>query len=103
MIWGGRDSYDCSDSRYQTRKFWSNVTSDCEMLKSTCCEQGQIAVSDGSTKEDRACRCDILNGFSFITTHIDVCACIPSQEDCNCYRTKLTEGKIQAEGMLDDV
>lgn len=96
---GGRDSDDCTTSRYQPTKFWSNVTSDCEMLKSTCCEPGQVAVSDGSTKNDRACRCDLLNGFAFITLQIDVCSCIPTQEDCNCYRKEV----IQAEGMFYNV
>lgn len=100
MRWGGRDSYNCSDSRYQPRKFWSNVTSDCEMQKSNCCEEGQVAMSYGSTTEDRTCRCDNLNGFAFITTHKDVCSCIPSQEDCSCYRTKFAEGEILTKGML---
>lgn len=94
---GGRDSNDCIGSRYQPRKFWSNINSDCEMVKSTCFETGQVTVTDGSTIEDRACRCDFQKGFVFVATHTDICSCIPSQEDCSCYRTKCHKSEILTE------
>ncbi|XP_076117321.1 uncharacterized protein LOC143085058 isoform X2 [Mytilus galloprovincialis] len=94
---GGIDSGDCIGSRYQPRKFWSNVNSVCEMVKNTCFEAGQVTVSDGSTVEDRACRCDFQKGFVFVAKQTDICSCIPSKEDCSCYSTTCHESEILTE------
>ncbi|XP_052067815.1 uncharacterized protein LOC127707341 [Mytilus californianus] len=86
VIRGERDNDNCNDSRYQPVKLWSNRSSKCEILKYDCNEMGQVIASNGSTTEDRTCRCNYNKGFDFVIKPINVCYCIPSEEDCSCYR-----------------
>lgn len=76
----------CSENRYQPVIFETNGSmSDCVLQKSICNEEGQIAYKDDSTKDDRKCRCDNENHYSFIKSPKNYWFCIPSEEDCSCY------------------
>ncbi|VDI45556.1 Hypothetical predicted protein [Mytilus galloprovincialis] len=75
----------CTKKRFQPFIFWTNGSiTDCVYAKSVCSAEGQVVYMDNSTKDDRACRCDYENNYSFIKTPRNVCYCIPSEEDCSC-------------------
>lgn len=99
VITGRRRNVDCSAGTFQPFLFWSNASSDCVFIKSNCHEHGQVLYDNGSTQMDRSCRCDYTRGFDFIVKPNNPCYCIPSIEDCSCYKTtcvvtqKLTPGK----------
>lgn len=75
--------------------------SDCVLHKSICNEEGQIAYKDDSTKDDRTCRCDNENHYSFIKPPKNNLFCKPSEEDCSCFikpclvNYTLSSGKYQ--------
>lgn len=85
VILGNFDSKYCFESRYQPFKYWTNVSSDCIFLRSKCKEEGQVMYSTGPD-HDTTCRCDHTKGYDFITKPHNLCFCIPSQEDCSCYK-----------------
>lgn len=99
MIRGERDNDNCIDSRYQPFKLWSNRSSECEFLKNDCNEMGQVIANNGSTTKDRTCRCDYNKGFDFIIKPKEVCYCIPSEEDCSCYKKNCLPGQILTQGI----
>lgn len=99
VISGERDNDNCIDLRYQPLKLWSNQSGECEFLKNECNEIGQVIVSNGSTTKDRLCRCNYNNGYDFVVKPINGCFCIPSQEDCSCYRKKCSSGENLTSGM----
>lgn len=76
----------CEDDLYQPFIFYTNTSSDCEMQRSFCSEKGQIVSNDGTIKTDRQCRCNYAEGYTYVTKPTNVCSCIPSLEDCSCYR-----------------
>lgn len=80
------DSEPCISSRYQPFVFERKNQTDCIYLKSSCNEEGQITYSNGSTTSDVKCKCDEKNGYTFVTPPRDNISCIPSEEDCSCYR-----------------
>ncbi|CAC5363062.1 unnamed protein product [Mytilus coruscus] len=81
-----RKNIDCDTLRYQPFKFWSQQLSQCVFAKSRCNEAGQIMLNFGSTFGDSACRCDHTQGYAFVHSHKEHCYCIPSNEDCTCYK-----------------
>lgn len=75
----------CIQERYQPFEFQTNESmSDCIYAKSLCSEEGQIVNNDDSTKNDRTCRCDYKNNYSFVKIPRHVCYCLPTEEDCSC-------------------
>ncbi|CAC5415665.1 unnamed protein product [Mytilus coruscus] len=85
VISGKLDRRHCISERFQSVTMLSNMSSSCVTLKSKCNEEGQIVFSDGTTTEDRSCRCNYIKNFAFVTKPKGTCYCIPSKEDCNCY------------------
>lgn len=76
----------CLQMRFQPFLFWTNgAMSDCIFSKSFCSGEGQLVYKDDSTKDDRTCRCDHKNSYSFIKNPRNYCFCIPTEEDCSCY------------------
>lgn len=53
--------------------------------------EGQVDHTNGSTTEDRTCRCDYNRGYTFVSSPMDSCHCKPTQEDCSCYLNTCTE------------
>ena len=90
---------DCSNNRYQPFIFTTNGNSDCVFLKSFCEEEGQVIANNGTSSTDGSCRCDYTRGYVYVTPPSDICSCVPSSEDCNCYLKpcandeKMTAGK----------
>lgn len=91
VISGSRLGTPCSSDRYQPFNFWSNDQTQCYYQKSSCVEKGQFIYSQMSTIDDSACLCDYTQGFSFVTEPKDPCSCIPSQEDCTCFKRNCPE------------
>ncbi|CAC5425529.1 unnamed protein product [Mytilus coruscus] len=86
----GISETDCADSRFQPFKFTTHGFSVCIYAKSTCSEDGQVLVKNGTTFVDRSCRCDYRKGYDYITQPKEKCFCEPSLEDCSCYLTNCT-------------
>lgn len=83
------DSFYCSDDKYQPITYWTNVSTDCLYLTSTCTEEGQVLYSvDRYHEHDTSCRCDHTRGYDFVTKPRNPCFCIPSEEDCSCYKKR---------------
>lgn len=62
-----------------------------------CDDEGQIIHNPGSPSTDTACRCDYTKGYAFISSPANRCFCIPSEEDCSCFRVtciKLSPGNL---------
>ncbi|CAG2231770.1 unnamed protein product [Mytilus edulis] len=87
VLRGGLDADICSSERYQPWpiKFFTNISSNCIFLKSTCNEEGQVVYSNGNRNTDITCRCDYTRGYDFIVKPRKPCFCVPSEEDCSCY------------------
>lgn len=85
----GYDREKCDPSKYQPFIFHRSQQSDCAYQKSTCDEDGQITHSKGTTQTDVLCKCDENKGFAFVNTPKND-YCIPSKEDCSCYRKEST-------------
>ncbi|CAG2208090.1 unnamed protein product [Mytilus edulis] len=51
-----------------------------------CSEEGQIIFNNGTFRDDRSCRCNFKKGFALNITTQHPCQCIPSKEDCSCYK-----------------
>ncbi|CAC5378268.1 unnamed protein product [Mytilus coruscus] len=83
----------CPVSSYQPFLFRSNERYKCTYLKSKCSSDGQVEVNDGTTRSNKACRCDYNRGFAFVIRPQNQSACIPSQEDCSCYSKRCVEGQ----------
>lgn len=85
MYSGRRRNIECTNTKYQPYSLWSNESSTCTFHKSLCTEIGQIVHKLASTSQDRQCRCDYSKQYAFVTTPVNNCFCIPSEEDCSCY------------------
>lgn len=79
---------ECNHRRYQPIVFTTFGNSECILLKSNCNEEGQTAYSNGSSSTDIACGCDYSQGYSFVIKPKHSCFCIPSEEDCTCFKVK---------------
>ncbi|CAC5359916.1 unnamed protein product [Mytilus coruscus] len=76
----------CIQERFQPFYFQTNESmSDCIYAKSICNEEGQIEYTDDSSQDDRTCRCDNKQKYSFVKTPRNICFCIPTEEDCSCH------------------
>lgn len=84
----------CPGNLYQPFTFFTNSSSNCELKRSFCSEEGQIVSGNGTTRTDRQCRCDYSLGYSYVNTPRNVCACLPSEEDCSCYRKTCSKHNI---------
>lgn len=100
MVFGGQlDFTQCSTNRYQPFHMWSNISDKCIFKKSQCIENGQFLYRNGTNESDRSCRCDYTLGYAFISKPKNKCYCMPSQEECSCYKKNcpnnedLTPGK----------
>lgn len=56
------------------------------LSKSKCWDEGQAVFENGFRTSDRTCQCDVITGYTFVSSSIHPCFCIPSQGDCSCYR-----------------
>lgn len=83
---GNIDADLCPGYRYMPINFKSNMTESCIFLKSKCNGEGQLVHHNWSLAEDTACSCDFTNGYAFIQKPINSCFCVPSEEDCSCYK-----------------
>lgn len=86
VVRGNLDGEVCAIERYQPFKFKTNGNSDCVYSKSLCKDEGQIIYHNGSTTVDTHCRCDHTKGFALLSKTKQTCFCIPSTEDCSCYK-----------------
>lgn len=83
---------------YQPFSLGLNMSSDCMLRKSMCNGEGQVLFYNGSSREDRSCRCNFENGYAFVNRPQHPCKCTPTLEDCSCYKKpcplhfKLTHG-----------
>lgn len=89
---------ECNIGRFQPIVFTTYGNSECIMLKSKCDDEGQIIHSPGSPNTDTACRCDYTKGYVFITSPTNMCFCIPSEEDCSCFR--VPRAKLSPDNLL---
>ncbi|XP_052065953.1 uncharacterized protein LOC127705665 [Mytilus californianus] len=89
-----------NENKYQPFKLDINVSSECVLRKSLCNEEGQVLFYNGSSKEDRSCRCDFTNSYAFVVRPQHQCKCLPAMEDCSCYVKKcLPNFKLTSEYM----
>lgn len=93
-----RKNTPCSLWRYQPFKLWSNELSRCVFAKSGCNELGQIMYDMDSALSDNVCWCDHAEGFSFLYVPKNHCYCIPTQEDCTCYKKMSSEDHVLTAG-----
>ncbi|CAC5422029.1 unnamed protein product [Mytilus coruscus] len=93
VISGRRKNMNCSNERYQPFRLYSSELSTCVFEKSSCSAEGQIIFSEGSTKEDRTCRCDYSRGYTFLSRPKDLCYCTPNEADCSCYIAACPESR----------
>lgn len=84
----------CNGNRYQPHKWWTNGSSDCQYLKSTCNGEGQVPYDNGTISRDRKCRCDYTNYYTFVNSTRNKCHCNPTEEDCSCYRQKCNVDQV---------
>lgn len=80
--------------RYQPFFIESNQTFRCIYEKYTCIEEGQKVYSNGSIYEDRSCFCDFKNGYAFVNKTSNKTHCVPSKEDCTCYKKICPENSV---------
>ncbi|CAG2227944.1 unnamed protein product [Mytilus edulis] len=66
-------------------KLYTNVSTNCIFLKSTCNEEGQVIYEKGNRNSDTTCRCDYTRGYNFLLNLKIHAFCVPSQEDCSCF------------------
>ncbi|CAC5405642.1 SRP54 [Mytilus coruscus] len=85
-IQGGLHYGPCSEDRYQPFHIVSNRTVDCWYLKNNCMEEGQVLCDNRTGDLDRTCRCDYTKGYAFVQSPKNNFSCIPSEEDCSCYK-----------------
>ncbi|CAG2212473.1 unnamed protein product [Mytilus edulis] len=95
---GQPDFTPCAKSRYQPFRLWSNVSGQCIFKKSQCVSDGQFLYNNGTTESDRSCRCDYTHGYVFINKPRHPCYCIPSEEDCSCYKKYCPNNRLLTPG-----
>lgn len=89
----------CPHNLYQPFVFFTNRASNCELKYSFCSGKGQVVSNNGTTSTDRQCRCNYANGYSYVIKPKNVCSCIPSEEDCSCFRKICSKNHILSPGM----
>lgn len=88
----------CFSNRYQPHKWWTNGSSECQYLKSTCNEEGHVSYDNGTISRDRKCRCDYTNYYAFVNRIKNKCNCEPTLEDCSCYRKDCNKDEVLTPG-----
>ncbi|CAG2226043.1 unnamed protein product [Mytilus edulis] len=83
---GDLDRRDFEGTRYQPFSFSTNGMSACIFEKTYCKEEGQVIHIEGTADSDRQCRCDYTRSYAFIIKPEQSCYCVPSKEDCSCYK-----------------
>lgn len=78
----------CSAGRFQPIVFTTHGNSGCIFTKSKCAEEGHVVHNSSSFSSDTSCRCDYTKGYAFVSKPKNTCFCIPSKEDCTCFRVK---------------
>ena len=86
----------CREGTFQRHPYKSNTQCACNETKGHCNETGQIVASNGSTTEDRTCRCDFRRGYKFSTKPPNECVCKSSSEDCTCIKEECKTGYIMS-------
>ncbi|CAC5420917.1 unnamed protein product [Mytilus coruscus] len=99
VVSGNINGKPCDLERFQPFKFKTEGNSRCVFEKSVCNEEGQVNLKNGTTISDRTCRCDYTDGYAFVTTPANICYCVPSQEDCSCFKKPCKEKEILTPGM----
>ncbi|XP_052073787.1 uncharacterized protein LOC127711717 isoform X3 [Mytilus californianus] len=94
VIRGQFDAAFCDASRYQPIKYFTNVSAECLFQKSTCSGLGQTIHTNKNPVTDLTCRCDHKKGYTFTTPPKNQCFCVPSVEDCSCYRKPCNSSTI---------
>lgn len=84
----------CKIDKYQPYKWWTNGSSECQYLKSTCNEEGQVPYDDGTATNDRKCRCDYTNYYTFVSGVSNKCYCDHTVEDCSCNKKKCSNDQV---------
>ncbi|CAG2205881.1 unnamed protein product [Mytilus edulis] len=82
---------ECNTDRYQPIVFTTYGNSECILIKSKCAGEGQVVYSDESPSKDITCRCDYTRGYVHVSKPQNSCFCIPSEEDCSCFRVNCTK------------
>ncbi|CAC5376602.1 unnamed protein product [Mytilus coruscus] len=100
VVSGNINGKPCDLERFQPFKFRTEGNSRCVFKKSVCVDEGLIYFKNGTTISDRICRCDYTRGYAFVTSPTNICHCVPSEEDCSCYRKSCKEKEILTPGML---
>lgn len=98
VLRGNPDSEECVSARFQPFVFSTDGNSDCIYRKSLCEGKGLLIHHNGSSKDNRKCRCDIDCGYSFVSSPEDNSFCIPFQEDCSCLKNTSDESFIHFTG-----
>lgn len=98
VLRGRPDFTPCVTDRYQPIRLWSNVSSQCIYKKSQCIGNGQIMYQNGTEESDSSCRCDLTRGYDFINKPRNASFCIPSEEDCSCYKKKCPHDGVLSSG-----
>ncbi|CAC5423001.1 GALNT [Mytilus coruscus] len=94
VVSGNINGKPCDLGRFQPFKFKTDGNIRCVFQKSVCIEEGLVDFKNGTTVSDRICRCDYTRGYAFVTLPKNRCECVPSQEDCSCYRKSCKEKEI---------
>ncbi|VDI41775.1 Hypothetical predicted protein [Mytilus galloprovincialis] len=89
---GNLNSVKCPEETIQPQAFLSYTECGCNEFKSRCNEKGQAIYSNGSTFEDRSCRCDYIGGYTFVNISAGKCSCNPKVEMCACRRQNCEHG-----------
>ncbi|XP_052081118.1 uncharacterized protein LOC127719133 [Mytilus californianus] len=83
-----------NENRFQPFRILLNGGPECVFRRSVCSEEGQIIFNNGTSKDDRSCRCNFEKGFALNITTKYPCLCIPSEEDCSCYKKHCPIGYV---------
>lgn len=59
-----------------------------------------MIVNEYSASKDTTCRCDYARGYSFLLQPETITYCVPSEEDCSCYRKQCPDGHMLNAGIM---
>ncbi|XP_076108934.1 uncharacterized protein LOC143076921 [Mytilus galloprovincialis] len=92
----------CNVERFQPIVFTTHGNSKCILRKSECSEEGQVVYSNESSSIDTVCRCDYTRGYAHVSKPQNRCFCIPSEEDCSCFKVECTQLSADYQCIPDD-
>lgn len=96
---GNFDTESCSLERFQPFSFSTSQANNCIYKKSMCTEEGQLIFNNGTSRDDKKCRCDYTKNFNFVSSkRVNMCSCDPKNEDCSCYTKLCSKGQILTPG-----